>query len=77
MARSGTMDPATVEAKRMHRDGHLPDAEKFYRRMLEDRLDHAEALHLLGLVAHQSGRSRMTASLMERAVQDDARPARF
>jgi len=55
-------------AVRYHRAGELDAAELHYRRIL--RLDprHADALHLLGVAAHQRGRHREAAELIGRAV---------
>ena len=39
-----------------HQAGRLADAEALYRRILAAQPNHADALHLLGLIAHQSGR---------------------
>jgi Flp pilus assembly protein TadD len=40
-----------------HRSGRLGEAEQLYRRVLSDQPNYAHALHLLGLVAFQSGQS--------------------
>ena len=38
-----------------HQAGRLDEAESGYRRLLETDPDHADALHLLGVVRHQRG----------------------
>jgi protein O-GlcNAc transferase len=43
-------------AVRHHRAGNLPEAEQLYRRILEEDPQQVDALHLLGLLAHQRGR---------------------
>ena len=49
-----------------HTGGRLNEAEVLYRRVLSD--DHADALHLLGLLLHQTGRSAAAEPLVRRAV---------
>ncbi|MGQ9365060.1 tetratricopeptide repeat protein [Azospirillum sp. ST 5-10] len=55
-----------------HRDGDLPGAERFYRRVLAADSGHAEALHLLGVLAHQTGRHDAALELLGRALAQDA-----
>ena len=55
-----------------HKAGRLAKAEAAYRAVLGAAPEHADALHLLGLVALQSGRVREAAKLVERAIE--ARP---
>ena len=42
-------------AVRLHRQGQLDQAELIYRHILDETPRHADALHLLGVVAHQRG----------------------
>ncbi len=53
----------------LHRAGRLMEAEKIYRQVLERRPNHADALHLLGLLSAQSGRLEAAADLLQRAVR--------
>lgn len=55
-------------AVRHHRDGELAPAEALYRRILERDPDHPDALHLLGVAAHQRGRDDQAAELIALAV---------
>jgi protein O-GlcNAc transferase len=57
-----------AEAARHHEAGRLRQAERLYRRVLADNPHHADCLHLLGLVAHQAGRSEEASQLIERAI---------
>src|ERR1700733_6783523 len=38
-----------------HQAGNLPQAEQLYQQILERDPRHADALHLLGVIAHQRG----------------------
>ncbi|HYD69969.1 tetratricopeptide repeat protein [Azospirillum sp.] len=54
------IDPARVEALvgeavALHRAGRLQEAEVRYHQALREQADHADALHLLGLLYHQAG----------------------
>ena len=53
--------PASVHqllalALQSHRAGRLAEAEVAYRRILQTDANHADALHLLGVLSHQTGR---------------------
>lgn len=50
-----------------HRAGRLPEAVGIYRQVLEAEPQNAEALHLLGVAAHQRGAHQHAAELIERA----------
>jgi protein O-GlcNAc transferase len=56
-----------------HQSGRLADAERAYRAILAQMPRHPDALHLLGLLAHQCGKSQAGADLMHQAiaVRDD------
>ncbi len=51
-----------------HRAGELREAESIYREILAADPNHAEAWHLLGLVAHQVGRGDMAEQWINRAI---------
>ena len=51
-----------------HRAGRLDRAAALYRKVLEKDADHADALHLLGVVAYQTGRAAAALALIERAL---------
>src|ERR1700739_4580404 len=53
-----------------HRAGRLDRAQALYRRVLEKDPDHAEALHLLGVVAYQRGDAASGIALIERALPE-------
>jgi len=56
-----------------HREGRLLEAEPLYRQYLEHAPAHAAALHLFGVLAHQTKRPEMAIDLIGRAV--DLEPA--
>ena len=51
-----TIQQAFDLAVRHHQAGHLQQAEQLYRQILAQQPGHADALHMLGLIAHQLGR---------------------
>ena len=52
-----------------HQAGRLAEAERFYRQVLALQPDHAEALHLLGMLAAQAGRLDVAVELIRRAIR--------
>lgn len=53
---SGEAPAAALQrALQLHQAGRLAEAEEIYRRILAGRPQHADALHLLGLIAQQRG----------------------
>jgi protein O-GlcNAc transferase len=55
-----------------HQAGRLPQAEACYRRVLAAQSDHADALHLLGLMSHQVGRHDIAVDLITQAIRRNA-----
>jgi 2-polyprenyl-3-methyl-5-hydroxy-6-metoxy-1,4-benzoquinol methylase len=55
-------------AVRHHHAGQLTDAEDYYRQVLAIDQNHFDSLHLLGVVAQQSGRSDLAVRLIGRAI---------
>ena len=47
-----------------HEAGRLADAETIYQQILLENPDHPDALHLLGVIAHQLGKSEQAATLI-------------
>jgi tetratricopeptide (TPR) repeat protein len=54
-----------------HQAGRLAQAETFYRETLALQGDHADALHLLGVIASQVGRHDVAVDLIGRAIAHD------
>jgi len=51
-----------------HRAGRLAEAERIYRQVLAQQPDHADALHLLGVLAGRTGRLDVAVELIRRAI---------
>jgi Flp pilus assembly protein TadD len=56
------------EALQHHRNGKMVEAEELYQRVLMQDPDHADALHLLGMVAYQTGRVATALNLIRKAI---------
>jgi tetratricopeptide (TPR) repeat protein len=55
-------------ALRHHQAGALAEAEKFYHRILAANPRHADALHLLGVMANQVGKPAVAIALIGKAI---------
>lgn len=55
-----------------HNRGELDAAAHLYARVLSREPRHADALHLMGVVAHQQGRNEEAVALLEQATAADA-----
>jgi predicted O-linked N-acetylglucosamine transferase (SPINDLY family) len=55
-------------ALKYHQSGQFPEAESIYRQLLADDPKHADALHLLGVIAYQTGRHEEAVDLINRAI---------
>ncbi len=51
-----------------HQAGRLQDAEQLYRQILARQPGHADALHLLGVIAYQVGRKDAAVDLIRQAI---------
>jgi len=75
LSRHASPEDLLNSAARFHRANQLTEAEAGYRAFLKRSPGHAQALHLLGLVCHQSGRNREAAEFIaeaERLMPGDA-----
>jgi predicted O-linked N-acetylglucosamine transferase (SPINDLY family) len=63
-----SVDQAFALALRQHQAGRLAEAERGYRQILQRLPDHADSLHLLGVIALQAGNPEAALALVERAV---------
>jgi 2-polyprenyl-3-methyl-5-hydroxy-6-metoxy-1,4-benzoquinol methylase/tetratricopeptide (TPR) repeat protein len=73
---SGHIADQLARGRRHHEAGQFPEAENCYRKALAIDPNQFDALHLLGVVAHQLGRSDLAARLIGKAIAlHDQNPA--
>jgi predicted O-linked N-acetylglucosamine transferase (SPINDLY family) len=58
-----------TDARRQHQAGRLVDAERLYRQVLQREPRHPDALHLLGVLAHQVGHNQAAVDLIAQAIR--------
>src|SRR5207248_10437101 len=63
-----TIEQALAVAVRHHQRGELPQAETIYRKILAAQPRNADAMQLLGVLAHQIGRNDAALDLIGRAI---------
>ena len=63
-----TIQQAFDLALQHHKAGRLPEAEHLYRQILAQQPNHADALHLLGVIAHQVGQHDAAVELIHQAL---------
>jgi tetratricopeptide (TPR) repeat protein len=61
-----------IDGLKLHQAGRLVEAAALYQRTLTTRPGHPDALHLLGVIAIQTGRHELSVQLIELAIQQDA-----
>ncbi len=64
-------------AMQHHRGGRLSEAESLYRQILQADSNHADALHMLGVLAHQTGRQQLAVEMIGRAIAQNAQVPAF
>ena len=64
----GGLAELAKRAVQYHQAGNLVEAENCYRQVLAIEPDHFDSLHLLGVVAQQSGRSDLAVNLISKAI---------
>jgi Flp pilus assembly protein TadD len=64
-------------AIQQHQAGQLAEAEKIYRQILTQQPNHADALHLLGVIAAQVGKPTTAIELIRRSVAIEPSVAQF
>lgn len=72
-AGSATVNPAELQramndALGLHQANRLAEAENIYKQVLSVAPNHPDALHLLGVIWHQTGRSGQALELINRSV---------
>src|SRR5688572_26127098 len=58
-----------TRATQLHQQGNLLEAEKLYRAILDADPKHADAWHMLGLIAHQANHNEPAIQCIEHAIQ--------
>jgi tetratricopeptide (TPR) repeat protein len=64
----GKLSTKLSTAVEHHRAGRLQAAEQIYRQILQTEPNHAEALHLLGVMARQVGKHELAVEYIKRAI---------
>ena len=64
-------------AMQHHRGGRLSEAESLYRQILQSDSNHADALHMLGVLAHQTGRQQLAVDMISRAIAQNGQVPAF
>jgi tetratricopeptide (TPR) repeat protein len=72
-----TISVALELASQHHQAGRLQAAEQIYRLILQADPDHADAIHLLGVIAYQVGKHEIAVAYIERAIALDGSVAAF
>ncbi len=65
------------QALSLHQNGHLPQAKTLYEEILVAHPNHFDALHLLGVIAHQNKNHRRAVDLIGKAIELSPRDAAF
>ena len=68
---------AFAHAVRLHQSGRLGEAETLYRQILQADPGHSDALHFLGVLAHQAGRHEAAVELIGKAIAHNGRVPSF
>jgi len=71
------IDEKLRKAVDLHRSGQLERAEQIYREILCDAPKHADALHLLGVVAYQVGKCAVAVDLVSQAIEIDPKQSSY
>ena len=66
-----TPDQAMSLATQLQSQGRLQESEHWLQQILQLQPDHAFALHLLGVIAHQVGKQALAAELMQKAIRSN------
>ncbi len=72
-----TLSEALALAIQHHQAGRLPAAEQIYRQILLVEPYHADALHMLGVIAAQVGKPEIAVDLFRRAIRVNGSSAPF
>src|SRR5205814_2125983 len=64
-------------AVQRHRAGHLGEAESLYRQILQADSNQADALHMLGVLALQTGRLPLAIEMISLAIKQNGHVPAF
>ena len=67
-----TISEALAIAIQHHQAGRLQAAEQIYRQILALEPNHADACHLLGVIAHQAGKHEIAVEYIGRAIASES-----
>ena len=65
------------QAISFYQSSQFQQAEEICQQILRDNSQHAEALHLLGIIAHKIGDYRIATSLIAQAIEIDSNQSSF
>ena len=71
------IDEKLRQAVDLHQSGKLEQAEQVYREILCSTPKHADALHLLGVVAYQVGKYKIAVDLVTQAIGIDSKQSSY
>jgi tetratricopeptide (TPR) repeat protein len=74
-AASGTLQAQLKQGVALHQQGQLAEAECIYGEVLRQQPNHFDALHSLGVIALQTGRTERGIELIRRAIKLNAKIA--
>jgi predicted O-linked N-acetylglucosamine transferase (SPINDLY family) len=77
MSRAMLLQQTFANAMQYHRGGRLSEAESLYRQILQADSNHADALHMLGVLAHQTGRQQLAVEMIGRAIAQNGQVPAF
>ncbi|MDD3884806.1 MAG: sulfotransferase [Gallionella sp.] len=72
-----SIEQAMLLATQHQAEGNLQQAEQLLRQILQVQPGHAFALHLLGIIAHQCGKSELALELIGKAIRQNDNVALF
>ena len=72
-----SLEQAMTLANQHQSQGRLQEAEHLLRQVLQAQPQHAFALHLLGVIAHQAGKPELAIELIHKAIQSNGEAALF
>jgi tetratricopeptide (TPR) repeat protein len=72
-----TISEALAIAIQHHQGGRLQAAEQIYRQILQAEPNQADAIHLLGVIAHQMGEHEVAIGCIQRAIGLDGRASAY